>query len=164
MNISVIDLICNICMALGGIGTVGTLIYMIADSKKRAKQLNAVQLIQSRQLEYLFEPDIRLASWSFVPEGKKQELVISNHGEDLVISSIVDLSSTGLLFSNGMVGWFPYNFDKNDQLHIPLVVEMNSETIHNIGIICSNKLGLTYQVSIHIFKGKPNIERPVLKY
>ena len=150
-------------MAAGGIGTVGTLIYMIAESKKHSKQIDIVQKIQSQQLESLYEPDIRLASWTINANDLKNEIVISNHGEDLLISSINNSATAGILDNDSMMGWFPYNFDNDNQIHIPLSTQVNSSKSYIFDIVCSNKLGLTYSVSIHIIDGKPKIGRPSLK-
>ena len=162
---SVLDTVCNVCMAAGGIGTVGTLIYMIVDAKKKAKQIDTVQMIQSHQLETLYEPDMRLVSWTYnSADGVQSEIVVDNHSEHLKITNIQDLSQSGLLNSEGMKGWFPYDFEKGESLHIPLAFQLkNAKGCNDIGIICSNKLGLTYVVRIHIVDGKPLMESPVKK-
>lgn len=136
---------------------------MIADSKKKAKQLDTVQRIQSHQLEALYEPDIRLISWTFTAaDDLRKEIVIDNHSENLMITDIQDLSQSGLLNSKGMEGWFPHDFDKGKHFHIPLAVQLkDAKGSNSIGVICSNKLGLTYLVQIRIVEGKPFMERPV---
>lgn len=162
---SLLETICNICMAAGGIGTVGTLIYMIVDSKRRAKQLDATQKIQSQQLEALYEPDIRLVSSSYRVIGlAPNDLVFENHGEDLRLLDIRSLSDYDILNSEGMKGWFPYDFDKGSEIHVPLSIQLiDLRGTHNIGFFCTNKLGLTYLVSINIVEGKPTVQRPVLQ-
>lgn len=160
---SLIDMICNICMAAGGIGTLGTLLYMIVDAMNKAKRIDTVQTIQSRQLESLFEPDIRLVTWTSTnASGAQDEIVISNHGEDLRIIDIRDDSHSGLLNLEEMTGWFPYDFDKNEEIHVPITLPMKGLVGEkDIVIICSNKLGLTYLVDIHVVNSKPTINRPV---
>lgn len=160
---SILETICNICVAVGGIGTVGTLVYMIIDSRKRAKQIDTVQMIQSHQLEALYEPDIRLVSWTdTTTDGSKSEIVIDNHGNHLKLTSIQDLSQSGLLNVEGAKGWFPYDFDSGEQIHIPLDIQLrDAKGSNDVGIICYNKLGLTYLVRIRIVDGKPYVERPV---
>lgn len=152
---------CNFFTVAGGLGTVGTFIFMIIDSLKKAKQIDAIQMIQSLQLDALYEPDIRLDSWIYsstdlVPN----EIVIKNHGEYFKVVGIQDLS--GLLNSSGMKGWFPYDFEKGDSLHIPLSFPLKeAQGSHDIGITCFNKLGTTYLIRIHIVDGKPHLEVPV---
>jgi len=165
MDTILINTICNICMAAGGLGTVGTLIYMIVDSRKKAKQIDHVQSIQSYQLESLYQPNLRLISWTYDSGGLNQnEIVIKNHGEDLRVTDIKELSELGLLNVYGMKGWFPYDFDKEEEIHIPTLYPLkDAKGIHNIVITCSNKLGLTYLVTIQIIDGKPAVEIPVKK-
>ena len=55
-------IICESCMAVGGLGTLGTFFYVIYDSKRKTKQIKNIQLIQSHQLDLLYEPDIRIDS------------------------------------------------------------------------------------------------------
>ena len=159
----VIEMACDIFVAAGGIGTVGTLIFMICDSKEKAKQIDAIQKIQSLQLDALYEPDIRLDSWIYSSTDRvPNEIVIKNHGEYFKVFDIQDLSNPGLLNSSGMKGWFPYDFEKGDSLHIPLSFQLkDAQGSHDIGITCFNKLGTTYLIRIHIVDGKPHLEVPV---
>ena len=158
-----IDRVCNICMAAGGIGTVCTFFCMIHDSRKKAKQIDSVQKIQSLQLESLFQPNIRLVAWTYISTPDIQnEIVIENYGEDLLVNGIREESGLNLLNATGMTGWFPYNFDKGQRLHIPISAQLkNTKGNHDIGVYCSNKLGLAYMVSIHIEDGKPIILPPI---
>lgn len=162
---ALIDTVCNICMAAGGIGTVGTLIYMISDSRKKSKQIDSVQKIQSHQLETLYQPDLRLISWTYACNGMNQnDIVVENHGEDLAVADIKELSKGGMLNTDGIKGWFPYHWDKGQEIHIPILVPLkDAEGAHEIVITCFNKLGLSYLVTIHIIDGKPIVEAPVKK-
>jgi hypothetical protein len=162
---SLIDLICNICMAAGGVGTVGTLIYLIVDSKKKAKQIDTVQKIQSHQLEALYVPDIRLNFYSYKVEGLIQnELVFSNHGDDLRLLDVCSLTDVKILNTEGMKGWFPHDFDKGSDIHVPLSIQLvDLQGNHRIGLVCINKLGLTYLVPVDIVDGKPMVQSPMLQ-
>ena len=154
---SLLHTICEICMAAGGLGTVGTLIYMICDSKRKTKQIETVQLIQSHQLESLYEPDIRISSYG----GMQNDIVINNHGENLILIGVHELSDSRLLNKDGMKGWFPLPFDKEAEIHIPLLLPPTKIQSLCISIECRNRLGLTYTINIAIIDGKPTINSPI---
>ena len=162
---SVIEKICNICTAAGGLGTVGTLVYMIVDSIKKGKQIKTIQSIQSYQLESLFEPDIRISSWTSKTGGKiPNEIIIDNYSEDLVVLNIIEMPEYGLLDVGGMARWFPLHFDKGKSIHIPLSLQLsNLIKPHKIIIVCKNRLGLIYESCIQFESGKPSIVSPVIK-
>ena len=145
-------------MAAGGLGTVGTLICMIWDSKRKTKQIETVQQIQSYQLESLYEPDVRISSYG----GVFNDIVINNHGENLILIGVYELSDTRLLNKDGMEGWFPLPFDKNADIHIPLLLPPTKIRLLCITIECKNRLSLTYKVNIEIIDGKPTINNPVI--
>ena len=155
-----IERICDICVALGGLGTVGTLIYMICDSRRKSKQIDSIQKIQSLQLESLYAPNLRVISWTFKTSlNTNNDIVINNHGEDLVITKISKLSESCILNSEGMKRWFPYNLDKNESIHIPLSFPINDvKEPQSFIIVCYNKLGITYHVLISIIDGEPKIQ------
>lgn len=90
------EIVCDICMALGGIGTVCVFWYMLCDSQKKAKQIDLVQKIQSQQLEALYEPDIRLVSWTrAIVCSAQNEIVINNCGESIQIVDTTDNANDG---------------------------------------------------------------------
>lgn len=157
------EIVCNICMALGGIGTLCTFVYMISDSKKKSKQIAVVQKIQSQQLEALYEPDIRLVSWTQATvRGAQNEIVVNNSGESIQIIDITDNADDRIINTDGMSGWFPLDFDKGEEIHIPLLTALqsvNSDLI--ISIICLNKLKLRYSVNVRFVGGKLVVLRPV---
>lgn len=150
--------ICEICMAAGGLGTVGTLIYMICDSKRKAKQIKTVQQIQSHQLEALYEPDIRIDSYG----GVIKDIVIHNYGENLSVLDIRESNNSGFLNKDGMTSWFPLHFDRGAELNIPLHIPPTKIQFLCINILCKNRLGQTYETIIEIKNGKPNINKPVI--
>lgn len=155
--------ICDICMALGGLGTVATFLSMICDSKKKTRQINTIQTIQSNQLESLYEPDIRLESWTGSSGNKhNSKIVVKNYGYYLKVLDIKESTELGLIKQDGIAGWFPRDFEKTQSLHIPLSLDLNDiEEDAIIGIVCLNKLGLKYIVNIHIVKGRPSIDSPI---
>lgn len=152
--------ICESCVAVGGLATFFTLLWLIFDSRCKSKRINRIQQIQSLQLESLFEPDIRISSYS---SGTVNEIVISNHGENLIILGISETNEQELLNMDGMKNWFPRNFDKNIDVYIPLSHLLSSVQSHIIMIKCLNRLGTTYESEIRINDGKPIIKRPVTK-
>lgn len=145
-------------MAAGGLGTVGTLIYMICDSKRKAKQIRTVQQIQSHQLEALYEPDIRINSYG----GVINDLLIHNYGENLSVLDIRESNNSGFLNNEGMERWFPLHFDKGAEINIPLHVPPTKIQSLCINILCRNRLGQTYETSIKINNGKPTINKPAI--
>lgn len=151
-------------MALGGIGTIGTLICLIIDSNKKAKQIDTVQNVQLHQLELLYEPDIRILSWTNTTSvGKFDTIVISNQGEKLKILDIHTLSDSDILNKKGMKNWFPYEFYEGHEIHIPMSVQLKDiNGIYSFGIVCSNKLGSKYIVPIQIEKSKPIAQSPIM--
>ncbi len=150
--------ICEICMAAGGLGTVGTLIYMIFDSKRKAMQIRTVQQIQSHQLEALYEPDIRISSYG----GIMNDIVINNHSENLIVLDIFESSDSKILNKDGMKTWFPLSFDKGSDINIPLHMPLTKIHSLAISVLCKNRLGLTYKLIIDIKDGKAIVKRPVM--
>ena len=155
---SLMHTICEICMAAGGLGTVGTLVYMICDSKRKAKQIMTVQQIQSHQLEALYEPDIRINSYG----GVINDIVIRNYGENLSILDIRESDNSGYLNKEGMKRWFPLHFDKGAEINIPLHVPPTKIQSLCIKILCRNRLGQTYETIIEINNGKPAINKSAI--
>lgn len=155
---SLLHTICEICMAAGGLGTVGTLIYMICDSKRKAKQIRTVQQIQSHQLEALYEPDIRINSYG----GLINDIVIHNYGENLSVLDIRESDNSGFLNKEGMKRWFPLHFDKGAEINIPLHVPPTKIQYVCINILCRNRLGQPYETCIEINNGKPTINKPAV--
>jgi hypothetical protein len=145
-------------MAAGGLGTVGTLIYMICDSKRKTKQIETVQQIQSHQLEALYEPDIRINSYGEI----MNDIVINNYSEDLIVLDIFESPDSKILNKDGMRTWFPLPFDKGNEINIPL--HMPPSKIHSlvIAVLCRNRLGLTYKLIIDIKDGKAIVKKPVM--
>ena len=152
-------------MGLGGIGTVGTLICMIIDSKKKAKQIDVVQRIQSHQLELLYAPDIRISSWlGNINDGMHNKIVISNLGDNLTILDIKTLSGSNVLNKEGMSNWFPYDFNRNSEFQIPISVNLNDVSNNSsFGIVCFNKLRSKYLVPIKIVRSMPIVQSPILQ-
>ena len=101
----------NICVALGGLGTVGTLIYMIWHASKHAKQ---VKDIQSIRLDALYKPDVRIIAWTenLINENLHPHIRIANNGENLIINDIKELSEA-VLNKKRIRGWGPLNFDNS---------------------------------------------------
>lgn len=100
-------------MAIGGIGTFATFILMICDLRNKTKQINSIQKIQSHQLEALYEPDIRISSWTSQSTGlTPKEIVINNHGHDLLILEIVEPKGNEILNKEEMRNWFPRYINK----------------------------------------------------
>ncbi len=153
LSCSLLQTICEVCMAAGGLGTVGTLIYMIYDSMRKTKQIDTIQQIQSHQLESLYEPDVRIDSYG----GMINDIAINNHGENLIVLGIHELSDSRLLNKEGMKTWFPLPFDKNTEIHIPLLIPPTKIQSLCLSIECKNRLGLIYKINIVIIKGKPTI-------
>lgn len=157
---SFIHVICEICMAIGGLATFLTLIFLIIDSRQKSMQISTIRNIQSHQLESLYEPDIRISSWSNNIVGHNF-VVINNHGENLELLGIYENSKTDLLNSEGMRNWFPRSFDKDEEIHIPLLNPLSSLRGGQILIIKSrSRLGVEYESTISIEKDKPIVENP----
>ena len=152
--------ICNICMALGGLGTVGTLIYMIVDSRFKSKQIKTIQQVQVHQLEQLYEPDIRIVSYS---SGVNNEITLSNHGEDIIILNITEKNEGEYLDVGTMKNWFPLSFDKEQIIHIPLLKQINSLSGYRTIIIESrSRLGIEYKSNIILKGTHVSINQPVI--
>lgn len=156
LSCSVLHTICEICMAAGGLGTVGTLIYMICDSKRKTKQIETVQNIQSYQLESLYEPDVRISSYGSI----QNDIVINNRGENLILLGVNELSDSNQLNKEGMNTWFPLPFDKDAEIHIPLLNPPTKIQMLCMSIECKNRLGLIYKINVDICDGKPTISIP----
>ena len=144
------DITVNVCVALGGLGTVGTLVYMIINARTQAKQVKNVQEIQSAQLDILYKPDVRIIAWAdnLVNNNLHPSVWIENNGENLIVNDLVVLSENAL-DEEGMQGWFPLIFDKGKQLSIPLrnvVQNLNSGELFSMDI--TNRLDQKYSVVI----------------
>lgn len=144
------DITVNVCVALGGLGTVGTLVYMIINARTQAKQVKNVQEIQSAQLDILYMPDVRIIAWTdnLVNNNLHPSVWIENNGENLIVNDLVVLSENAL-DEEGMQGWFPLSFDKGKQLSIPLrnvVQNLNSGELFSMDI--TNRLDQKYSVVI----------------
>jgi hypothetical protein len=154
-------MICDICMAAGGIGTVCTFVCMIYESKRKSKQIEVVQKIQSHQLESLYEPDIRIAYYG---NGEGKDIIIKNYGEKLVILNVFEHNYSGLLNVEGMKNWFPHHLDKGESFHIPLIAHFAGiHGTNNIIVECRNRLGLEYKIKIGIVDGKVSINESIKK-
>ena len=144
------DITVNVCVALGGLGTVGTLVYMIINARTQAKQVKNVQEIQSAQLDILYKPDVRIIAWAdnLVNNNLHPSVWIENNGENLIVNDLVVLSENAL-DKERMQGWFPLIFDKGKQLSIPLrnvVQDLNSGELFSMDI--TNRLDQKYSVVI----------------
>ena len=160
--LSVFRLACDFCMAIGGIGTFATFILMIYDLRNKTKQIKSIQEIQSHQLETLYEPDIRISSWTGQSAGLiSDEIVINNHGQDLLIIDIVEPIGKEILNKEGMKNWFPRYINRDDEIHIPLSRHLHGIESHKIIIKTRNSLGTKYESEINILKGKPTIQLPI---
>lgn len=152
---------CDVCMAIGGIGTFATFILMIYDLHCKTKQIKSIQEIQSHQIEALYEPDIRISSWTGKSTGLLPNVImIKNHGQDLLILEIVESKGSTILNEEGMRNWFPRHINKNEEMHIPLLSHLQDVSSHVIIIKTRNRLGSIYESDIHIVKGKPKIQIP----
>ena len=164
MCISVYRLVCDGFMAIGGIGTFATFLLMLCDLRNKTKQINNIQEIQSHQLETLYEPDIRITSWNEMSAGLiSNEIIISNHGIDLLILDIVDPIEKGILNKEGMKNWFPRYINKDEEIHIPLSRQLNGIESHKIIIKTRNRLGARYESEIIISKGRPTMQLPQIQ-
>ena len=165
LSCSLFHEVCDFCVAAGGIGTVATFIFMIRDSKKKAKQINTIQNIQSHQLESLYEPDLRIFYWSLNRNDLVPEIVLKNYGENIIIMSICEHDELGLLNIERMKGWYyPYHFDKGNELHIPLIYHDEFKNYSSFFFIeCRNRLGMNYEFKIINTAGKFVINGPFLK-
>ena len=154
-------IVCDVCMAIGGIGTFATFILMIYDLRSKTKQIKTIQKIQSHQIEALYEPDIRISSWTGKSTGLiPNEIVIKNHGQDLLILEIVESKGNKILNEEGMRNWFPRYINKDNEMHIPLLLHLQDVSSHVIIIKTRNRLGSIYESEINIIKGKPTIKIP----
>jgi hypothetical protein len=152
-------------MAVGGIGTFATFILMIYDLRSKTKQLNTIQKIQSHQIEALYEPDIRISSWTGKSTGLiPNEIVIKNHGQDLLILEIEESKENTILNKEGMKNWFPRYINKDNEMHIPLLSHLQNVSSHVIIIKTRNRLGSIYESEINIVKGTPTIIIPPKRY
>lgn len=153
--------VCESCVAVGGVATFLTLLWLIYDSRCKSKRINRIQQVQSLQLESLYEPDIRISSWTGKSTGLiPNEIVIENRGQDLLILEIFDSKGSTILNEEGMRNWFPRHINKNEEMHIPLLSHLQDVSSHVIIIKTRNRLGSIYESDIHIVKGKPNIQIP----
>ncbi len=162
---SFLRIVCDVCMAVGGIGTFATFILMIYDLRSKTKQLNTIQKIQSHQIEALYEPDIRISSWTGKSAGLiPNEIVIKNCGQDLIILEIVESKGNTILNKGGMKNWFPCYINKDHEIHIPLLSYLQDVSSHVIIMKTRNRLGSVYETEINIVKGKPTIKIPPKLY
>ena len=153
--------VCESCMAVGGIATFFTLLWLIYDSRCKSKRINRIQQVQSLQLESLYEPDIRISSWTGKSTGLiPNEIVIKNHGQDLLILEIVESKGNTILNKEGMRNWFPHYINKGNEMHIPMLLHLQDVGSHVIIIKTRNRLGSIYESEINIVKGKPTIKIP----
>ena len=157
-------IICDVCVALGGLGTFLTLIFLIYDSIRKSKNIDTVQKIQSLQLETLYEPDIRIASWRINKTGVMQnEIVLINHGQNIILTAIYEKTHSSVLNIEGMNNWFPFHFDKGCEIHIPMTNHFSRQKeSFQIAIECLNRLGFKYEMIIENNNEKVVINRPSL--
>ena len=149
------EIICNSLLALGGLGTVGTLINMICESKRNRKRVSDLQKVQDRQLELLYRPDIRITSW-IDRKGLGSEIIIENYGEDIVIESVEDITGSDFLNKRGMINWFPRHLDKHSLIHLPFI-KLDSSVNCAVNILSSTKLDLRFITKLIVKSGKPSI-------
>ncbi len=159
------DITVNICVALGGLGTVGTLIYMIFNAKTQAKQVKAVHEIQSVQLDVLYKPDIRIIAWTdnLANNDLHPSIWLENNGENLIVNDIKELSEA-VINKEGMHGWFPQSFDKGRQVSIPInnaMRNLNAGDLFQIEV--TNRLAQRYFIRISKVKNKIEITKIVKK-
>ncbi|MBQ9254382.1 MAG: hypothetical protein IJ180_06380 [Bacteroidales bacterium] len=148
----------DLCVSLGGLGTLGTFIYMIKDSKNKSKQLYSVQRIESMQMNALYKPDIRIShKRTPVNSHSPSEIILSNYGETIEIVKYKDISNH--LDTKSLNEWpFPLHIDKNKDVRIPLSHEIGEipDNIH-FELIIKNKLSVLYSAVVYKENGRPLI-------
>lgn len=148
--------IVDLCVSVGGIATAGSFIYLICDSKNKAKQLQSVQMIEFRQLNALYKPDIRI-SHKRTPANSPSpsEIILSNYGENIRILSYNDISNH--LDKNSLNSWnYPLYFNKTKDIRIPLSHDVG-DIPDNISFELSIENNLDVLYTAKIFKDKGNL-------
>ena len=142
----------DLAAILGGIGTFGTFVKLICDSKNKTKQLQAIQNIESRQLDIIYTPDIRIDSYGAMPN-QNPTINVLNNGENLMIQSIVDYDSNVQVVNMEGFGnnWFPRTFDKGNVIKIPILQQTNELPRNSkFAIMVTNKLQQQYSCEVII--------------
>ena len=88
--------------------------------------------------------------------------MIRNYGENLIILDIYEVSDSRFLNTEGMKTWFPYHFDKNTEINIPLLLPPTKIQALRMQIQCRNRLGMIYMAFIEITNGKPFVKTPTI--
>ena len=156
--------VASIATMVAAIGTIGTFIKMICDSKNKTKQLESIQKIESIQLNALYAPDIRIES--YWKSGDMERIFnISNNGENLQIVEIKNSeNSSSIVYVEGMKNWFPLNFDKGEPIKIPILHELRTLPQNfQFDIVVKNKLNQTYICTIKSKGGKVLVCSPIKK-
>lgn len=147
--------VASIATMAAAIGTIGTFIKMICDSKNKTKQLESIQKIESIQLNALYAPDIRIDS--YWKSGDMERIFnISNNGENLQIVEIKNSeNSSSIVYVEGMKNWFPKPFDKGEPIQIPILPGLQALPQNfQFDIVVKNKLNQTYVCTIKAIDGK----------
>lgn len=153
--------VASIATMVAAIGTIGTFIKMICDTKNKTKQLESIQKIESIQLNALYTPDIRIDSY-WKSGDKERTLNISNNGENLQILEMKNGKDSSIIDVEGMATWFPLNFDKGESIRIPVIHELKSlPSNFQFDIVVKNKLNQTYVCTIKAIGGKVLVCSPI---
>ena len=151
----------SIATMVAAIGTIGTFIKMICDSKNKTKQLESIQKIESIQLNALYAPDIRIESY-WQKGNIARTFNIVNNGENLQVLEMKNGKDSSIIDVEGMATWFPLNFDKGESIRIPVIHELKSlPSNFQFDIVVKNKLNQTYVCTIKAIGGKVLVCSPI---
>ena len=137
--------ITELCAALGGIGTFGTLCFSIKDSRRKSKQIDKLGQINEQLVEAQYRPDLRIVTYPNPQSEINRYILIENNGEDVTIDGITGES----VDENAMKTWFPWHLDKGHTMKIPLDEGFRREDAEwSIIIDIGNKINHHYVASI----------------
>lgn len=151
----------DLAVILGGIGTFGTFVKLICDSKNKTKQLQAIQNIESRQLDIIYTPDIRIDSYGAMPN-QNPTINVLNNGDNLIIQNIIDNSDVKIVNTERIQTWFPLHFDKGEIVKIPLLKSIGEFSPNcQFMIVVTNKMQQKYSCSVLINGSNVKIIPPI---
>lgn len=157
----ILESLAHIATILAGIGTIGTFCKLIYDSKIKGKQIEAMQRIESRQLDVLYTPDIRANSWGIIPN-RGTTIDIMNNGDNLIIQNIIDNSDVKIVNTERIQTWFPLHFDKGEIVKIPLLKSIGEFSRNcQFRIVVTNKMQQKYSCSVLINGSNVKIMPPI---
>ena len=151
-----LDLICKIVSLFNGLLSICRQIINWVSGKKKPLEGQQGEVAQAEMLKTQYKLDLRAERWTgrnsldVVPE-----FVIKNYGTNIVIDGIEDIPKNSILDARRMENWFPYHYDTDSELHIPLCRDICSVSDEcDIIIICKNRLEEEYRYTATFLDGR----------